>query len=220
MGGVVAGSMRTSKATAVEAKKDKAVVADEVSATAANEAKSAAPPPAPPASARSVSPGAASEMVTVQSNAPAIDTAQGATTAEIAPKNRQANNFHGAVPAVARDMRMNALTLDQRWQVTPDGYLLSSTDEGKNWVRQLPDYRFTHVQTVGFHVWACGADGVLMHSVDRGLNWNKVTPTDGTSTLQGDITSIVFSDIDHGTLKTSKAESWTTSDAGKTWKKQ
>jgi photosystem II stability/assembly factor-like uncharacterized protein len=135
-------------------------------------------------------------------------------------KNRQASSLQKAAPMADRDLRMNYQSLDQRWQVTPDGLLLSSTDQGKNWVRQLPDYRFTHVQTVGMHVWACGPDGFLMHSIDRGLNWNKVIPTDGKSKLQGDITSIVFSDVDHGALKTSKSESWSTSDAGKTWKKK
>jgi anti-sigma factor ChrR (cupin superfamily) len=120
--------------------------------------------------------------------------------------------------AMDRDMRNNGLAL--KWLVTPEGYLLSSSDQGRNWQRQLPDLRFTHVQTVGSHVWASGPDGLLMHSTDGGANWARVTPSDADVRLQGDITSIVFSDVDHGALKTSMGQTWSTSDAGQTWKKQ
>jgi hypothetical protein len=92
--------------------------------------------------------------------------------------------------------------------------------EGSNLSSQLPDQHFTHVQTIGTHVWACGFDGGLVHSTDGGINWTRLTPTDKHAKLQGDIISIVFADVNHGTLKTSTEETWTTSDAGQSWKKK
>lgn len=213
MGGVIAGvPMRVPQEHAAQAQKTQAVFADR--ATTDNEALAklkTAPPPPPPV---------ATQTVEVTGAAPAMDQVQAATSAEAAPKGRQPSAIRNAAPMAAREMRMNAFALDQRWQVTPEGYLLSSTDDGKNWVRQLPDLRFTHVQTIGTHVWACGPDGILMHSIDGGLNWSKIVPTDQKVSLEGDITSINFTDLNHGTLETSKGERWTTSDAGKTWKKQ
>jgi hypothetical protein len=227
MGGVVAGAqMRTAKENESETKKDERVLADNISTNRDALAKlKTAPPPPPPSSpgvpAKSAAlPPPAAETVTVQSAAPTVDTAPSVTSAEMVPRGRQANTLQKAAPMVARDTKMNAFALDQRWQVTPQGYLLSSTDEGKNWMRQLPDLRFTHVQTIGMHVWACGPDGILMHSIDGGLNWSKVIPTENKTMLQGDITSIVFTDINNGKLGTSKGETWTTTDAGITWKKQ
>jgi photosystem II stability/assembly factor-like uncharacterized protein len=58
-----------------------------------------------------------------------------------------------------------------------------------------------------------------MHSVDGGATWATVVPTDKDAKPQGEITSIVFLDVNHGTLKTSTNETWSTSDAGKSWKK-
>ena len=226
MGGVVTGAqMRTAKENESETKKDERVLADNISTDSDALAKlKTAPPPPPPSSpgvpAKSAAlPPPAAETVTVQSAAPTVDTAPSVTSAEMVPRGRQANTLQKAAPMVARDSKMNAFALDQRWQVTPEGYLLSSTDEGKNWMRQLPDLRFTHVQTIGMHVWACGPDGIL-HSIDGGLDWSKVIPTENKTMLQGDITSIVFTDIKHGKLGTSKGETWTTTDAGRTWKKQ
>ena len=156
------------------------------------------------------------ESVSVQpqtAQAPAANSMHGGALqkGQVAKKESQAN-------ADSRDKQLNSL--DLKWQVTPDGYLLNSTDQGKNWARQLPDRRFTNVQTVGSHVWACGPNGALMHSVDGGMNWTAVVPADQDAKLEGDITNIVFKDVDHGTLKTSSGQIWDTSDAGKSWKKK
>ncbi len=224
-GGILGGTTAmTTQDKAVQAHRDEALATNTaVHGNAAMAKMAAVPPPsqaATPASSATAS--AAPETVAVTTQAAPVDRMQGATTAEMVPKGRQSSDLQTArvaAPRVAnRSYRLNAL--DQRWQVTPEGYLLSSTDQGKNWARQLPDLRFTHVQTIGAHVWACGPDGVLMHSTDGGMNWTRVTPTDQSVTLQGEITSIVFADVNHGTLKTSKGESWTTADAGQRWKKQ
>jgi hypothetical protein len=185
-----------------------------------------APPPVPATHAK-VAVLASSETVEVRANAAIVQQAPNAATPQQPAKETQ-DAFHGKLQKsqVARtdafsshdDLRYNSL--NQKWQVSPEGYLLASGDEGKNWSRQFPDSRFTHVQAVGNHVWASGPDGVLVHSVDGGMNWTRVSPMDKSAKLQGEITSIVFSDVDHGTLKTSTGESWLTGDAGQTWKKQ
>ncbi len=230
VGGIAVGgpmeSVHGNAMNAVEARKDRAVQTNTIEPNSEMLAKFNAPPPPPPtgAPAKTAAAPTASETVNVVANQPMVaDAAPAANTAEMVPKGRQANALHRAqvaAPMAAKELRTNALNLDQRWQVTPEGYLLSSTDEGKNWVRQLPDLRFTHVQTIGLHVWACGPDGVLMHSIDGGTNWTKVIPADGKATLQGNITSIAFTDINHGSLATSEGEQWVTSDGGKSWKKQ
>lgn len=172
--------------------------------------------------------------------APAMETvnvAKQAVTAEAAGKE---NAKHGTVNAqvmpqkgmagmnartdasgvlsLRREMLYNSFNL--QWQVTPEGYLLNSNDNGKSWIRQLPDQRFTHVQTIANHVWASDSDGSLMHSTDGGMNWTRVVPSEKDAKMTGDVTSIVFLDVNHGTLKTSTNETWSTMDAGQTWKKQ
>jgi hypothetical protein len=187
------------------------------------------PPPVPgtmgkTASARVSAP----ESAEVTSQVMVAGAATATASPQSAPKTKQ-NDFHGALQktevarkdeeksAASRDLRYQSL--GQQWQVTSEGYLLNSADQGKTWARQLPDQRFTHVQTVGNHVWACGPDGVLMHSIDGGTNWTRVVPADHDAKLKGEITSIVFTDVNHGTLKTSSGEKWSTEDAGLTWRK-
>lgn len=191
-----------------------------------NELSRAAPPPPPPAeqaaemAARGATVPSVSETVEVTAATPLINS-QASTVSEAPAKGKQAGIVTGRNTAqlsrLSRDERYNSL--DLKWQVTPEGYLQNSADHGRSWVNQLSGQRFTHVQTVGGHVWACGPDGVLMHSSDGGTNWTRVTPTEKDAKLQGEINNIVFSDVNHGTLKTSAGETWTTSDAGQSWKR-
>ncbi len=110
--------------------------------------------------------------------------------------------------------------LSNEWKVTPQGDLLNSSDLGQNWVQQLPGQKFTHVQSVRSHVWACGPNGMLMHSSDAGLTWTQVKPSSKDTTMQGEIISINFADENRGVVKTSARETWSTTDGGKSWRKQ
>jgi hypothetical protein len=161
-----------------------------------------------------------SESVMVTAEAPPTGT-QAAAAPEAVAKAKQEkvvqDRNKASLGALNRDKQYNSL--DLKWQVTPEGLLQNSTDQGRNWIGQLPDQRFTHVQTVGNHVWASGSDGVLVHSTDGGVNWTRLTPAEKDVKLQGEINSIVFTDVNHGTLKTSAGETWTTADAGQSWKK-
>jgi hypothetical protein len=79
---------------------------------------------------------------------------------------------------------------------------------------------FRAVAATGTDVWAGGSSGVLYHSVDAGDRWSRVAPVSGGILLTSDVVAVEFSDAQHGKIKTSTAEVWTTSDNGQTWQKQ
>jgi len=79
---------------------------------------------------------------------------------------------------------------------------------------------FRAVIANGADVWAGGLHGSLYHSTDSGNRWMQVVPSSAGSVLTGDIVSIEFTDLQHGKLSTSTAETWITADSGQTWQKQ
>jgi hypothetical protein len=81
-------------------------------------------------------------------------------------------------------------------------------------------FRALAISSNASEVWAGGSAGVLYHTMDGGNLWVRVVPSDAGITLTGDIVSIQFSDPRNGTVTTSNAAAWTTSDDGQTWHKQ
>jgi len=79
---------------------------------------------------------------------------------------------------------------------------------------------FRAVTAAGLEVWAGGIGGLLYHSTDGGEHWTRLQPAADGVVLKGDITSLQFSDPQHGIVGTSSSEMWTTSDGGKSWRKQ
>ncbi len=79
---------------------------------------------------------------------------------------------------------------------------------------------FRVVAAIGPEVWAGGANAVLYHSADSGTQWTRISPSHGDAALTGDITTIQFSDAQHGTITTSAGEVWMTTDSGQTWLRQ
>jgi hypothetical protein len=79
---------------------------------------------------------------------------------------------------------------------------------------------FRAVAASGLEVWAGGSGGALYHTVDGGNRWTLVLPAAAGTILTGDIISIQFPDPQHGTVATSSAEVWTTTDDGQTWSKE
>lgn len=71
----------------------------------------------------------------------------------------------------------------------------------------------------GPEVWAGGAAAMLYHSLDAGAHWTRVLPSSAGAVLTGDITTVQFSDPQHGTVITSTAEIWSTADGGQIWQK-
>jgi hypothetical protein len=93
-------------------------------------------------------------------------------------------------------------------------------DADKALKRDAAPITFRVLAATGAEVWAGGSVGALYHSQDAGSHWTRVVPASAGAILTGDILSLNFADIQHGTLSTSNAEVWTTSDDGQTWQKQ
>lgn len=120
-----------------------------------------------------------------------------------------------------------------RWTISDAGALQRSVDGGQTWQDVTSAaandatnstlkiiFRALSVSTNASEVWAGGSDATLYHTTDAGNGWLRVFPSDGNTTLTGDIVSIQFNDAANGTIRTSTAESWTTSDDGQSWHKQ
>ena len=109
-----------------------------------------------------------------------------------------------------------------QWNVTANGDVLRSLDAGKNWKTITIDSKaqFVAIATTGASIWAGGKNGVLYHSTDVGEHWTRVTPNDGGNSLSSDISGIEFTDVNHGTVRAGASERWTTTDGGKSWKRE
>src|SRR6202050_2276307 len=83
-----------------------------------------------------------------------------------------------------------------------------------------PSLVFRAVSAQGAEVWAGGSAAVLYHSADYGAHWTRVLPFSSGAALSGDITSIEFSDPQHGRIITSAGEVWITADDGQSWRRQ
>src|ERR1700722_12222530 len=87
----------------------------------------------------------------------------------------------------------------------------------KTAIQGNPHTVFRAVSAAGAEVWAGGSAAMLYHSTDSGLHWARIVPSESEVALTGDITSIEFSDSQHGKIATSAGEVWITADDGKTW---
>jgi hypothetical protein len=83
-----------------------------------------------------------------------------------------------------------------------------------------PNLVFRAVSAQGAEVWAGGSSAMLYHSADYGAHWVRVLPFSSGAALTGDITSIEFSDPQHGRVITSAGEVWITADDGQSWRRQ
>lgn len=83
-----------------------------------------------------------------------------------------------------------------------------------------PSPVFRAVSAQGAEIWAGGSAAMLYHSADYGAHWTRVLPFSSGAALTGDITSIEFSDPQHGRVITSAREVWITSDDGQSWHRQ
>ncbi len=108
-----------------------------------------------------------------------------------------------------------------RWMLTPGGILQRSLDQGKTWttIPVADKGTFQSFAAIAADVWVGGANGLLYHSSDGGLHWTQVVPLANGEQLTAAIIRIEFSDSQNGKLTTADSETWTTSDAGKSWQK-
>jgi Photosynthesis system II assembly factor YCF48 len=111
------------------------------------------------------------------------------------------------------------LGVPARWQLSPEGQLQRSFDQGLTWESAplVDRMKITAWSAVGTDIWVGGAAGVLYHSSDNGWKWTLVKPTAGEVALKADVTKLEFTDAQHGTVTTSDGQVWTTADGGRNW---
>lgn len=138
----------------------------------------------------------------------------------------------GPAPAPSSIAPQTAQSLMQpaspRWTINAGG-LQRSFDAGKTWedvnvgaIAGLPRSKlaFRVVASLGPEVWAGGTAATLYHSNDSGTSWQQIFPSDDGAQPAGDIIEIEFSSPQQGRITTSAGDTWTTSDSGRTWRKQ
>lgn len=171
----------------------------------------------------------ATNEVVVQAQAAAAPPASGpAKAAPVLADNQRARSESGNINAYykAKDGYlgggaigglMRSATL--RWQLSPEGKLIKSSDLGKSWqtVPVADKVVFRALCVTGQEVWVGGAQGNLFYSSDAGQQWEQVKPAANGQTLTADIATIEFKDPQHGKLTTTDHQTWITSDGGHAW---
>ena len=192
--------------------------------------RAAAPPPAPPpakmpygaavggaagrekarADLKTVPP-SVSQTVTVQTEAPAVDT----TTNIMSMKQGVSNEI------VESDGSINGLILTPNnrvfWKLQPAGTVQLTTDGGKDW--KSLETGANEDLTAGFApssnvCWIAGRSGTLLLTKDRGAHWSRInTP------IAGDLGGVHAVDAKHASIwDATRHTSYETSDGGSTWK--
>jgi hypothetical protein len=136
---------------------------------------------------------------------------------------RPENAANRQMTFAAKGVSSNAiLNLPPLWTLTAEGGLQRSVDGGITWqqIQVSHDRAFRAVFADDRSIWVGGQKGVLFHSSDAGQHWVQMKRTAKSALPMSDITGIEFEDDQHGKLTTASNESWTTSDAGRSWEKQ
>jgi photosystem II stability/assembly factor-like uncharacterized protein len=117
------------------------------------------------------------------------------------------------------EVDVNSEMASSRAKAGDNGDTLEQTAKKKAKTQRSMSQVFRAVSAQGTEVWAGGSAGTLYHSSDSGSRWTRVLPSSSGTTLTGDITSIEFSDAQHGRIVTSAGEIWITADNGHTWQR-
>ena len=111
-------------------------------------------------------------------------------------------------------------TVAAQWQVA-SGALQRSLDRGATWQTSLRSERpLLCFAALGNDIWAGGKAGTLFHSTDGGATWTQINPSADGRSLSADVTRIEARSATEIILATSRGESWTTVDGGKSWVKK
>jgi hypothetical protein len=149
------------------------------------------------------------------------DTKAGKSMGGGALLRKETVEVSAAAASVASDA-FNPADVAPRWTLSSDGTLQRSLDSGRTW-QTIPVSSKTIFRALaanGLDIWVGGLAGALFHSSDAGQHWTQVRPVANGETLADDIIGVEFTDLLHGKLTTSSAETWITDDAGQTWQKQ
>ncbi len=165
---------------------------------------------------------AATETVTLEAEAPMIQTAQATAVSPKEESDKKAKNaaqagLSGAARHVQLQSAVNKTAL--RWTLSSDGTLQRSLDSGRTWqtIPVASPVAFRALAANDSDIWVGGVAGALYHSSDAGQHWTQVKPVADGKPLTADIISVEFTDAQHGKVNTSSHETWTTSDGGVTW---
>ena len=170
----------------------------------------------------------ATNQVVVQAQAEAIPAAPAAQPSPVLAERQNSRSESGDVSSFykAKDGYMGGGAVGNlmrspapRWQLSPEGKLIRSSDLGKSWqtVPVADKVVFKALCVTGQEVWVGGAQGNLFYSSDAGQQWEQVKPAANGQTLTADIATIEFKDPQHGKLTTSDHHAWITSDGGHVW---
>ena len=110
----------------------------------------------------------------------------------------------------------NSQALISNLQIAKHGQLQRSTTPN-TWQDVLTGHKVLSYAVTGSRIFAGSTKGQLFASDDNGTTWTPISVHDGDTHVNGNITLLHFSDAQNGTLSTSAAETWTTSDGGQTW---
>lgn len=165
--------------------------------------------------------GSASEAVEVSGAAIALrDEAR----ADAAPAPAVRGSIGGPLTGLqkARTSDTTAPVSEAQWRLSPQGIVQKSLDFGHTWQKVVisGNAAFRSLCFLKQQVWVGGSAGTLFHSVDSGQNWQQVQPSSEDQKLNSDITHIEFSDPANGSVSASNGEVWSTSDGGRTWRRQ
>ncbi|HEX4427072.1 MAG TPA: YCF48-related protein [Terriglobales bacterium] len=143
------------------------------------------------------------------------------TSAQVSPSRSDLNGARYSSSA-KKELAHAPAASSPRWMLAPGGILQRSFDGGKSWetIAGTDKTSFQAFSAVGSEVWAGGADGLLYHSSDAGLNWIRIRPQASGQPLTAAIRGVQFSDTQNGKVTTVNGETWTTSDAGKSWRRR
>lgn len=169
-------------------------------------------------------PGAAAETVTVTAQA-ALPPPPPPPPASSAPVVNKASAMKAKV---LTDQQFSALSganaaqlpVASQWRVGKDGELEHSGD-GSAWhkVDVSPGVTFRAVLSADGAVWVGGSDGALFHGADEGGTWHRVPVGPKNAPVSDAITAISAPDAKSVMVTTSSGEQWSSSDAGRTWKR-
>jgi hypothetical protein len=168
--------------------------------------------------------GALAEMVPGRAKA-ASSESQDAKTEKAAGGSALARKETVEVSAAAVNVASDEpipANLAPRWTLSSDGTLQRSLDSGRTW-QTIPVASKTIFRALAANeldIWVGGSAGALFHSSDAGRHWTQVRPAANGEALADDIIGVEFTDLLHGKLTTSNAETWITADGGQTWQRQ
>lgn len=124
-----------------------------------------------------------------------------------------ASSSSAAVPAPDSPQ----LAAELGWAISRSGALLKAVTAGFwHTVPFVPGVEVHVIYVREGHVWAGGDANELYTSIDRGKHWQRVS-LPGLPPHRVLLRSIVFLDAQHGLITAANGQSWSTSDAGRTW---